>query len=140
VLKSNRSALLICHVDIQQKESYYRVVPPSERIEILQGTLSLMILRSLEIMGPLNGYAVARRIEQTAGQMISMNQGTIYPALLRLEQRGWITSDVGRSDNNRKARIYRITRLGKRQLRTEEENWDTISLIMRRFLRTGEGS
>ena len=91
-------------------------------------------------MGPLNGYGIARRIEQIAEQMISLNQGTIYPALLRLEQRGWIASKLGRSENNRRARIYRITPIGRRQLKAEAEEWDRMAFIMDLFLPSERGS
>jgi transcriptional regulator len=100
--------------------------------EIPYGTLDLMILKTLEIMGATHGYGIARRIEQVAQGSLALNQGTIYPALLRLEQKGWIDSDWGVSDNNRRARFYSITKPGKRQLQTEEANWNrTVSTIAR---------
>ena len=93
-----------------------------------------MVLKTLEQLGPLHGYGIARRIEQIAEGMLALNQGTIYPALLRLEQRGWITSEWGSSENNRKARFYSITKRGKRQLMTEKENWARTVTMMRRML------
>src|SRR4030095_6364358 len=94
--------------------------PPSE---VPYGTLDLMVLKTLEAMGPLHGYGIARRIEQVAEGALALNQGTIYPALLRLEQKGWIRSEWGTSENNRRARFYSITRSGTRQLAAETENW-----------------
>ena len=100
--------------------------------EIPYGTLDLMILKTLETMGAIHGYGIARRIEQVAEGTIALNQGTIYPALLRLEQKGWIDSDWGVSDNNRRARYYSITKAGKRQLVEEEANWNkTVATIAR---------
>ena len=96
------------------------------------GTLDLMVLKTLESMGPLHGYGIARRIEQAAAGSFSLNQGTIYPALLRLEQRGWITSEYGASDNNRRARFYTITRAGRKQLATQSETWTrTVAMVGR---------
>jgi transcriptional regulator len=96
-----------------------------------------MILKTLESMGPLHGYGVARRIEQTSGEAFSINYGTIYPALLKLEQEGSIASEWGLSDNNRKAKFYRLTRSGRRQLERETREWDQATLIMSRFLSRG---
>jgi transcriptional regulator len=110
------------------------------KADVLQGTLALMVLKTLETMGPLHGYGIARRIEQTSGEMIALNQGTLYPALLRLEQMGWIDSRWGISENNRRARYYSITRAGRKQLAAETENWKRTSAIMARFLRPSEGS
>lgn len=102
------------------------------RSEIPYGTLDLMILKTLETMGAIHGYGIARRIEQVAEGSLALNQGTIYPALLRLEQKGWITSDWGVSENNRRARFYSITKPGKSQLRAEEANWNrTVSTVAR---------
>jgi PadR family transcriptional regulator, regulatory protein PadR len=96
------------------------------------GTLDLMVLKTLESMGPLHGYGIARRIEQAAAGSLSLNQGTIYPALLRLEQRGWITSEYGASENNRRARFYAITRVGRKQLATQSETWSrTVAMVGR---------
>jgi transcriptional regulator len=102
--------------------------------DVPYGTLDLMVLKTLEAMGPLHGYGIARRIEQVAQGMLALNQGTIYPALLRLEQRGWITSRWGSSENNRRARFYEITRAGKKQLAVETESWERTVAIMSRML------
>lgn len=102
------------------------------KADVPYGTLDLMILKTLDGMGSLHGYGIARRIEQVANGSLTLNQGTIYPALLRLEQKGWIGSDWGISDNNRRARYYCITKSGKRQLATEEANWHkTVATIAR---------
>ena len=102
--------------------------------DIPYGTLDLMVLKTLEAMGRLHGYGIARRIEQVAQGMLALNQGTIYPALLRLEQKGWIQSEWGMSENNRKARFYEITRAGKKQLAAETESWERVVTIMTRML------
>ena len=104
--------------------------------EVLQGTLDLMVLKTLESMGPLHGYGIARRIEQVSDQSLSLNQGTIYPALLRLQQRGWIKSEWGTSENSRRAKYYSLSRLGKKQIETETENWERIAATMARILAT----
>ena len=106
-----------------------------ERAEILQGTLDFMVLKTLESMGPLHGYGIARRIEQISQDALQLNQGTIYAALLRLVQKGWIKAEWGTSANNRKARFYSITKTGRKQLQTEAETWEKISGLMGRFLR-----
>jgi PadR family transcriptional regulator, regulatory protein PadR len=105
-----------------------------EKAEVWQGTLALMILKTLEVMGPLHGYGIARRIEQTSGDRISLNYGTLYPALLKLEQEGYIESEWGTSDNNRKAKYYRLTRAGRRQVQRETEEWERTTEILARFL------
>ena len=102
--------------------------------DVPAGTLTLMVLRTLEQMGPLHGYGIARRIEQVSGDRIQLNQGTIYPALLQLEQRGWIKASWGTSENNRRARFYAITRSGRRRLATEETRWRVASETILRFL------
>jgi PadR family transcriptional regulator PadR len=102
--------------------------------DVPYGTLDLMVLKTLEAMGPLHGYGIARRIEQVAQGMLALNQGTIYPALLRLEQKGWITSRWGTSENNRRARFYEITRTGKKQLAIETESWERTVAIMSKML------
>jgi len=102
--------------------------------DILQGTLDLMVLKSLESMGPLHGYGIARRIEQVSGQTIILNQGTIYPALLRMEQRGWIQADWGKSESNRRARFYSLTRIGKSHIAEETRNWERVASTMALFL------
>jgi len=105
--------------------------------DIPPGTLTLMVLRTLEQMGPQHGYGIARRIEQVSGDRLQLNQGTIYPALLQLEQRGWIRASWGTSDNNRRARFYAITRAGRRRLATEETRWRVASETILRFLAPG---
>ncbi len=102
--------------------------------EILQDTLDLMVLKTLDAMGPLHGYGLARRIEQVSEQALALNQGTLYPALVRLEQRAWIQSAWGVSDSGRRARFYSLTRAGRRQLQAEAENWRKTSSIVARFL------
>jgi PadR family transcriptional regulator PadR len=102
--------------------------------EVPYGALDLMILKTLQGMGTLHGYGIARRIEQVAEGSLALNQGTIYPALLRLEQKGWISSDLGVSENNRRARFYSITRMGRQQLRTEEANWHRTVATVGRLL------
>ena len=107
--------------------------------DVLHGSLVLMVLRTLDTLGPLHGWGIARRIEQTSGDLLELNQGTLYPALLRLEQIGWISSKWGVSENNRRARFYAITGAGKKQLATEARNWARISGVIARFLKpTGE--
>jgi transcriptional regulator len=106
--------------------------------DVWQGTMALMILKTLEAMGPLHGYGIARRIEQISGDRLSLNYGSIYPALLRLEQERAITSEWGTSENNRKARYYRLTVAGRRQLRQETEQWAEASAIVARFLAVKE--
>ena len=105
-----------------------------EKTDIWQGTLALMVLKTLEMLGPLHGYGIARRIEQTSGQLLSLNYGTLYPALLKLEQEGAISSEWGVSENNRKAKFYKITRAGHKQLAKEARNWGQTTAILARFL------
>jgi len=105
-----------------------------DRADVQQGTLALMILKTLEMLGPLHGYGVARRIEQTSGDLLSVNYGTLYPALLRLEQEGYIASEWGTSENNRKAKYYRLTRAGRMQLDRETRQWEQTAAIVARFL------
>jgi PadR family transcriptional regulator PadR len=102
--------------------------------DVLQGTLDLMVLKTLETMGPLHGYGIARRIEQVSDNSLILNQGTIYPALLRLEQRGWISSEWGTSDTNRRAKFYSLSRIGRQQIEMETENWERVAATMARFL------
>ena len=109
------------------------------KTEIWQGTLALMVLKTLEAMGPLHGYGIARRIEQTSGELLSLNYGTLYPALLKLEQEGAISSEWGTSENNRKAKFYKLTRAGRKQLHQEAQDWEQANAILARFLApTGE--
>jgi transcriptional regulator len=105
------------------------------RSDILQGTLDLIVLKTLDGLGPLHGYGIARRIEQVSGGVLEVNQGTIYPALLRLQQRGWIKAEWGVSENNRRAKYYSLTRAGRKQLETETEDWKRISAVISRMLR-----
>jgi transcriptional regulator len=107
---------------------------PETKSEILQGTLDLMVLKTLDAMGPVHGYGIARRIEQVSEDVLQLNQGTIYAALLRLTQRGWIKSDWGVSDNNRKAKFYSLTRSGWKQLTAQAKNWRRIAGVMGRLL------
>jgi transcriptional regulator len=107
---------------------------PENKSDILQGTLALMVLKTLDAMGPLHGYGIARRIEQVSEDELQLNQGTIYAALLRLTQRGWIKSDWGVSDNNRKAKFYSLTRSGRKQLTAQAKNWRRIAGVMGRLL------
>jgi PadR family transcriptional regulator len=105
-----------------------------DKADVWQGTLALMILKTLESMGPQHGYGIARRIEQTSGDQLSVNYGTLYPALLKLEQEGFIAADWGVSENNRRARFYRLTRAGKNQLKRETKEWEQATAILARFL------
>ena len=107
-----------------------------EKTDVLHGSLAFMVLRTLDTLGPQHGWGIARRIEQISGDALALNQGTLYPALLRLQQMGWITSKWGASDNNRRARFYAITRPGRKQLAAETENWERISGIIARFVKT----
>jgi len=104
------------------------------REDILRGTLDLLVLKTLETLGPLHGYGIARRIEQVSEHLLHLNQGTLYPALLRLEQKGWISSKWGTSDNNRRARYYSLTKAGKKQLAREAESWERMAGVIARML------
>src|SRR6202167_729441 len=101
--------------------------------DVQQGTLALMVLKTLDVLGPLHGYGIARRIEQISGDMLFVNQGTLYPVLLRLEQEGAVASDWAPSENNRRARFYRLTRAGRRLLETETRNWEQTAALVTRF-------
>jgi PadR family transcriptional regulator PadR len=105
----------------------------SEKADVLQGTLALMVLKTLDLLGPLHGYGIARRIEQISGDLLAVNQGTLYPLLLKLENEGAITSDWGASENNRRARFYRLTRAGRKQLQAETRDWEQTAAIIARF-------
>ena len=105
-----------------------------DKADVWQGTLALMVLKTLEALGPLHGYGIARRIEQTSGQLLALNYGTLYPALLKLEQEGSIASEWGVSENNRRARFYKLTRAGRRQLAREARDWEQATSILARFL------
>jgi PadR family transcriptional regulator, regulatory protein PadR len=110
----------------------------ADKSDILQGTLDLMVLQTLEAMGPLHGYGIARRIEQISEDVLQLNQGTIYASLLRLQQRRWISSSWGTSDNNRKAKYYAITRAGRKQLAAQTQNWERIAGVIGRMLRLAD--
>ena len=119
---------MVLYVEGQQGEAM------GDKSDVLQGTLDLMVLKTLESLGPLHGYGIARRIEQVSGDTLSLNQGTIYPALLRLEQRGWIKSEWGTSETNRRAKFYSLSRIGRKQIETATENWERVATTMARFL------
>jgi|ERR1051326_7556037 transcriptional regulator len=107
-----------------------------DKTELLQGTLDLLVLKTVDTMGPLHGWAIAKRIEQVAESLLEMKYGTLYPALMRLEQNGWISSEWGVSDNNRRARFYSITKQGRKQLAREAENWEKMAAFITRVLGT----
>jgi len=109
-----------------------------DKSEILQGTLDLMVLKTLETMGPLHGYGIARRIEQVSAEALKINQGTIYASFVRLMQKGWIAGAWGTSENNRKAKFYSITKAGRKQLNAKAQNWERISSVISRVLRIAE--
>ncbi len=110
------------------------------KADVWQGTLALMVLKTLEAMGPQHGYGIARRIEQTSGDLLSINYGTLYPALLKLEQEGYVSSEWGVSDNNRKAKYYKLTRAGHRQLAREAREWERATAILAKFFAPAEES
>jgi PadR family transcriptional regulator PadR len=114
------------------------MTPP--RGEVLQGTLDLIVLKTLDVMGPLHGYGIAVRIQQVSEDLVKLNQGTLYPALLRLEQRGWISSKWGVSDNNRKAKYYTLTKAGRKQLVAETESWERMASVIGRLIAGAEGT
>jgi PadR family transcriptional regulator PadR len=131
-------------VDIQQEcaklpsspvDRLKEPMPPS-KTEVLQGTLDLLVLKTLDSMGPMHGFGIALRIQQVSQDLLQLNQGTLYPALLRLQQRGWIVSKWGLSENNRKARFYSLTREGRKQLKEEAESWGRMSTVINRVLTT----
>jgi len=109
-----------------------------KKVDVWQGTLALMILKTLETMGRMHGYGIARRIEQTSGDLLAVNYGTLYPALLKLEQEGAIASEWGVSENGRRAKYYALTRAGRREVERETHEWDQATAIMSRFLKAGE--
>jgi transcriptional regulator len=108
------------------------------KADVWQGTLALMVLKTLEALGPQHGYGIARRIEQVSGQRLAINYGTLYPALLRLEQEGYVASEWGQSENNRRAKFYRLTAAGRRQVRKEAQEWERATEILARFLAPAE--
>src|SRR5437867_4758295 len=111
-----------------------RGVMPKSKLDLLQGTLDLMVLQTLDTIGPLHGYGIARRIEQLSGNEVLLNQGTIYASLVRLQQRGWIAAEWGVSDNNRKAKFYSITKAGRRQMKEDKSEWERLAAVMGRVL------
>jgi transcriptional regulator len=111
---------------------------PREKQDVLYGTLGLMVLKTLEALGPLHGYLIARRVEQISGDQLALNQGTLYPALLKLEHTGWIASAWGESDSGRRVKIYRLTKAGRKQLLAEEAAWQHATGIVARFLKIPE--
>jgi len=110
------------------------------RANILQGTLGLFVLKTLDTLGPMHGFGIARRIEQVSGDLLHLNQGTLYPALLRLQQKGWIVSRWATSENHRRARFYSLTRSGRKQLAEETENWELMAGVVARLLQGIEGA
>ena len=106
----------------------------TEKTDVRQGTLALMVLKTLDVLGPLHGYGIARRLEQISGDRLQLNEGTVYTALMRLKQSGWIAAEWGASENNRRARFYSITRAGRRQLVRETESWEQIAGVIGRVL------
>ena len=113
---------------------------PPGKAEVLQGTLDLMVLKTLDTLGPLHGYGIALRIQQVSEDLLKLNQGTLYPALLRLEQRGWISSRWGVSENNRRAKFYSLTARGRKQLLAEAESWERMAAVIARLLGGTEGA
>jgi PadR family transcriptional regulator PadR len=107
-----------------------------DKADVLQGTLDVLVLKTVDSMGPIHGFGIAQRIQQISDDLLHLNQGTLYPALLRLQQRGWITSEWGVSDTNRKAKYYSLTRSGRKQLQEETANWDRMSAVINRVLKT----
>jgi transcriptional regulator len=107
----------------------------ADKRDVLHGSLALMVLKTLEALGPLNGYRLARRIEQISGDQLAMNQGTVYPALVKLEQAGWIASEWTESDSGRRVKLYQLTRAGRKQLRVQEAEWQHATAIVARFLK-----
>lgn len=138
MLTTNRSEckLLLNNNRSQSKTGSPMIQPKSE---VLQGTLDLMVLKTLDTLGSMHGYGIAQRIQQVSSQMLQLNQGTLYPALLRLEQRGWISAKWGTSDNNRRAKYYSLTRAGRKQLAREAADWRRVVDLMGRLL-DGEGT
>jgi PadR family transcriptional regulator PadR len=134
-----RNSLLLTHRTLWQHSYGFLIgtfleMRMGERADVWQGTLALMVLKTIEMMGPQHGYGIARRIEQTSGNLLTLNYGTLYPALLKLEQEGSIASEWGVSENNRKAKFYKLTRAGRKQLEKEARNWQQTTAILDRFL------
>ncbi len=114
-------------------------MPQNDKLDLLKGTLDLLVLQTLEALGPLHGYGIARRIEQSSGDEVLLNQGTIYASLTRLQQRKWISAEWGTSDNNRRAKYYSITRLGRKQLAEETSYWQRLTAVIGRVLAPAAG-
>jgi PadR family transcriptional regulator, regulatory protein PadR len=123
LLSQRNAATLLCATQMTNKQ----------KADVLQGTLALMVLKTLDVLGPLHGYGIARRIEQISGDLLAVNQGTLYPVLLKLEQEGSIESEWGASENNRRARFYRLTKTGRKQLQVEAQDWRQTAAIIGRF-------
>ena len=111
-----------------------------DKLDVQQGTLAVMVLKTLEAMGPLHGYGIARRIEQISGDLLAINYGTLYPALLKLEQEGHVSAEWGVSENNRRAKYYRLTRAGRRQIEKETKDWERTAAVLERFLGPAKAS
>lgn len=131
------SRAIASHVDFQQELLLHFNMSESDRTELLQGTLDLLVLQTLATLGSQHGFGIARRIEQVSGGSVLLNQGTIYPALVRLEEQGWISSEWGTSENNRRARFYAITAAGRRQLKEEVANWQRVTALVDAVLAAG---
>lgn len=131
------SRAIASHVDFQQEFLLHFNMSESDRTELLQGTLDLLVLQTLATLGSQHGFGIARRIEQVSGGSVLLNQGTIYPALVRLEEQGWISSEWGTSENNRRARFYAITAAGRRQLKEEVANWQRVTALVDAVLAAG---
>ena len=138
LLTINRSASMLLLITYRSSDEERLMTPP--RGEVLQGTLDLIVLKTLDAMGPLHGYGIAMRIQQVSEDLVKLNQGTLYPALLRLEQRGWISSKWGVSDNNRKAKYYSLTKSGRKQLVAETESWERMASVIGRLIAGAEGT
>ncbi len=132
---------MLAPVDTPQEIRYSHVAmkQKTSRVDLLQGTLDLMVLQTLQGLGPQHGYGIARRIEQVSGNRLLLNQGTIYASLVRLQQRGWIGAEWGTSDNNRRAKFYSLTRSGRAQLQRETANWHRLATVMGLVLATSDG-
>jgi len=126
----------LCHTYVATPQED---ILPSEKLDLLQGTLDVMVLKTLAAMGPMHGYGIARRIEQVSGHEVLLNQGTIYASLVRVEQHGWIASSWGTSENNRKAKFYAITEAGRRQLAKESAYWDRLAGVMDKVMAMRSG-
>src|SRR3989441_8067733 len=125
----------VCHPSCWKptRRCYETGIVMKQKADVLQGTLALMVLKTLDVLGSLHGYGVARRIEQISGDLLAVNQGTLYPVLLKLEQEGAIASEWGASENNRRARFYRLAREGRKQLQADTRGWEQTAAIIRRF-------